>query len=80
MKLRWPPDWNERVAGTNCEMCEAKRTDNDQYGIRIYSTPHVDAVLQRANIQPGYTLVIWRGPSLSGCCETPRRSGLACRA
>ena len=61
MKLRWPPDWTERVAGTNCEMCEAKRTDNDQYGIRIYSTPHVDAVLQRANIQPGYTLVIWRG-------------------
>jgi diadenosine tetraphosphate (Ap4A) HIT family hydrolase len=30
-------------------------------GIRIYATENTDAVLQRANIQRGYTLVIWRG-------------------
>jgi diadenosine tetraphosphate (Ap4A) HIT family hydrolase len=42
-------------------MCESPRVDSDQYGIRIHSTPEVDAVLQRAKIQRGYTLVIWRG-------------------
>jgi hypothetical protein len=35
--------------------------DEDTYGIRIFSTADVDAVLQRADIQRGYTLVIWRG-------------------
>jgi diadenosine tetraphosphate (Ap4A) HIT family hydrolase len=61
MKPQWPSDWNERIAGTKCEMCSSPRVDSDQYGIRIYSTPEVDAILQRAKIQPGYTLVIWRG-------------------
>jgi diadenosine tetraphosphate (Ap4A) HIT family hydrolase len=61
MKPQWPSDWNERIAGTSCEMCESPRVEADQYGIRIYSTPEIDAVLQRANIQRGYTLVIWRG-------------------
>ena len=42
-------------------MCESPRVDSDQYGLRIRSTPKVDAVLQRAKIQRGYTLVIWRG-------------------
>lgn len=42
-------------------MCDSPRADSDQYGIRVYSTPNVDAVLQRAKIQRGYTLVIWRG-------------------
>jgi diadenosine tetraphosphate (Ap4A) HIT family hydrolase len=42
-------------------MCEADRGDSDEYGIRIYATDTVDAVLQRAKIQRGYTLVIWRG-------------------
>ncbi|MBG0567907.1 HIT family protein [Actinoplanes aureus] len=31
-----------------------------EYGTFIYSTPEVDAVLQRARIQRGYMLVIWR--------------------
>ncbi|MEU0790927.1 HIT family protein [Amycolatopsis sp. NPDC005961] len=35
--------------------------DEDTYGIRIFSTADVDAVLQRTDIQRGYTLVIWRG-------------------
>ena len=35
--------------------------DEDEYGIRVHKTKYVDAVLQRARIQRGYTLVIWRG-------------------
>lgn len=42
-------------------MCESARADEDAYGIRIHETGCTDAVLQRAAIQRGYTLVIWRG-------------------
>ncbi|MFE3175920.1 HIT family protein [Amycolatopsis sp. NPDC059090] len=56
-----PSDWADRISGQACEMCQSKRLDEDVYGIRIFSTVDVDAVLQRADIQRGYTLVIWRG-------------------
>ncbi len=61
MTATWPSDWNERVSGTSCEMCRSPRVDEDEYGVRIQATEHTDAVLQRAAIQRGYTLVIWRG-------------------
>ena len=57
----WPADWAERINGTHCEMCESPRVDEDRYGIRIHETHSTDAILQRAAIQPGYTLVVWRG-------------------
>jgi diadenosine tetraphosphate (Ap4A) HIT family hydrolase len=61
MTLQWPPDWDSRISGTSCEMCDSTRQSEDEFGILIYSTPLVDAVLQRARIQRGYTLIIWRG-------------------
>ena len=42
-------------------MCAAGRPDEDEYGIRILARPNSDAYLQRAAVQRGYTLVIWRG-------------------
>jgi diadenosine tetraphosphate (Ap4A) HIT family hydrolase len=42
-------------------MCESSRPDADEYGIRIHATGRTDAMLQRARIQRGYTVVIWRG-------------------
>ena len=47
--------------GAGCEMCNPTCPDNETYGIRVYATEHTDAVLQRMDVQPGYTLVIWRG-------------------
>ncbi|MDI6099824.1 HIT family protein [Actinoplanes sp. NEAU-A12] len=61
MTAQWPLDWDERVAGTSCEMCGERSPESDEYGIRIYQSSKVDAVLQSASIQRGYTLVIWRG-------------------
>lgn len=61
MTTGWPEDWEDRINGTNCEMCNSPRLDEDKYGIRIYASDLTDAILQRANIQRGYTLVIWRG-------------------
>lgn len=61
MTTEWPSNWSDRISGASCEMCSSERNDEDQYGIRIHATEHTDAVLQRASIQRGYTLVIWRG-------------------
>lgn len=62
MSGEWPKNWEDRIAGADCEMCHSERTDNDEYGVRVYASASVDAILQRASIQRGYTLVIWRGP------------------
>ena len=57
----WPPNWSDLIRGIGCEMCEGGRPDANQYGIRIREGKYSDAYLQRADVQRGYTLVIWRG-------------------
>jgi hypothetical protein len=42
-------------------MCAKGRPDDDGFGIRIQAARYSDAYLQRADMQRGYTLVIWRG-------------------
>ena len=57
----WPADWSARYSGATCSMCAANRLDDSEAGIRILAGRFSDAYLQRANVQRGYTLVIWRG-------------------
>lgn len=57
----WPRNWDELTRGVGCEMCESERPDADAYGIKIHTGRYTDAYLQRADVQRGYTLVIWRG-------------------
>lgn len=57
----WPRNWNELTHGVGCEMCESERPEADAYGIKIHRGRYTDAYLQRADVQRGYTLVIWRG-------------------
>jgi len=57
----WPADWSARFSGASCSMCGSSRPDEDRYGIRILAGTYSDAYLQRAAVQRGYTLVIWRG-------------------
>jgi diadenosine tetraphosphate (Ap4A) HIT family hydrolase len=57
----WPRNWPDLIQGIGCEMCAAGRPDADRYGIRILKGQYSDAYLQRADVQRGYTLVIWRG-------------------
>jgi diadenosine tetraphosphate (Ap4A) HIT family hydrolase len=57
----WPTDWAARISGATCSMCAGGRPDENQYGIRILAGRYSDAYLQRAAVQRGYTLVIWRG-------------------
>jgi diadenosine tetraphosphate (Ap4A) HIT family hydrolase len=42
-------------------MCEEGRPDDNTFGIRVLSGRFADAYLQRASIQRGYVVVIWRG-------------------
>lgn len=60
MTSTWPANWSELTRGIGCEMCDSDRPNIDGYGVRIYTTASMDAVLQRAKIQRGYTIVIWR--------------------
>lgn len=57
----WPGNWADLVRGVGCEMCAAGRPESDQYGMRISTGRFSDAYLQRADVQRGYTVVIWRG-------------------
>lgn len=57
----WPRNWDELVRGVGCGMCEGGRPESDEFGVRIRKSEYTDAYLQRADIQRGYTIVIWRG-------------------
>lgn len=57
----WPRNWDELTRGIGCEMCDGGRPSEDDYGVRISAGRYTDAYLQRADVQRGYTLVIWRG-------------------
>jgi len=61
----WPRNWDDLIRGIGCEMCKAGRPEADRYGIRIREGRYSDAYLQRADVQRGYTLVIWRGRHVS---------------
>jgi diadenosine tetraphosphate (Ap4A) HIT family hydrolase len=57
----WPANWDEIVSGAGCGMCASERPERDRWGVQVHSGRYSDAYLQRAAVQPGYTIVIWRG-------------------
>lgn len=59
--VEWPPSFYELRRGEGCGMCSEGRPDVTRWGTRIYAGSVSDAYLQRADIQRGYTIVIWRG-------------------
>jgi diadenosine tetraphosphate (Ap4A) HIT family hydrolase len=59
--MSWPANWDELVRGNGCGMCGTERPERDAYGVRVHSGRYSDAYLQRAAVQRGYTIVIWRG-------------------
>lgn len=59
--MSWPADWDAIVAGRGCGMCADDRPERNRFGIRVHSGRYTDAYLQRADVRPGYTVVIWRG-------------------
>jgi diadenosine tetraphosphate (Ap4A) HIT family hydrolase len=59
--MEWPAQFYELKGGQGCPMCDQGRPDETQWGIRFCAGEVSDAYLQRAEVQRGYTVVIWRG-------------------
>ena len=59
--MEWPPEFYALRRGEGCPMCAEGRPDETRHGIRFFGGEVADAYLQRAGIQRGYTVVIWRG-------------------
>jgi diadenosine tetraphosphate (Ap4A) HIT family hydrolase len=59
--VEWPASFYELRRGERCPMCAEGRPDETPRGVRVFVGDVADAYLQRAAIQRGYTIVIWRG-------------------
>jgi diadenosine tetraphosphate (Ap4A) HIT family hydrolase len=69
--MEWPQSFYELRRGEGCPMCAEGRPEETRFGARIYAGEVSDAYLQRAGIQRGYTIVIWRGPHVAEPTELP---------
>jgi diadenosine tetraphosphate (Ap4A) HIT family hydrolase len=59
--VEWPDEFYALRSGEGCEMCRQGRPEETQWGVRIFAGEVSDAYLQKAGIQRGYSIVIWRG-------------------
>ena len=59
-------------------MCAQGRPDETEYGVRIFGGEVSDAYLQKAGIQRGYTVVIWRGRHVAEPTELSEAEASAC--
>jgi diadenosine tetraphosphate (Ap4A) HIT family hydrolase len=59
--VEWPDEFYALRSGEGCEMCRQGRPEETQGGVRIFAGEVSDAYLQKAGIQRGYSIVIWRG-------------------
>jgi diadenosine tetraphosphate (Ap4A) HIT family hydrolase len=59
--MEWPESFYELKQGLGCPMCAQGRPEETDYGVRIFAGEVSDAYLQRAAVQRGYSIVIWRG-------------------
>jgi diadenosine tetraphosphate (Ap4A) HIT family hydrolase len=59
--VEWPASFYALRRGEGCPFCAEGRPDETPFGVRVFAGETVDAYLQRAEIQRGYTVVVWRG-------------------
>jgi diadenosine tetraphosphate (Ap4A) HIT family hydrolase len=74
--VEWPQSFYALRRGEGCPMCLEGRPDETRYGVRIFSGEVSDAYLQRAGIQRGYTVVIWRGRHVAEPTELINDEGM----
>lgn len=61
MERSWPSDWEARLTGDGCPMCDDDRSAEKANGIRFFAGQWSDAYLGRSGPARGYACVIWRG-------------------
>ena len=80
--MKWPNEFYELKRGEGCPMCAQGRPEETEYGIRFFAGEVADAYLQRAKVQRGYTVVVWRGRHVAEPTELsprrPRSTGSRC--
>jgi diadenosine tetraphosphate (Ap4A) HIT family hydrolase len=59
--VEWPDSFYALRRGEGCDMCAQGRPDETPWGVRFFAGAVSDAYLQRAGIQRGYSIVVWRG-------------------
>ena len=59
--MEWPESFYALKRGEGCPMCDQGRPEETPHGARFFGGEVADAYLQRADIQRGYSVVIWRG-------------------
>jgi diadenosine tetraphosphate (Ap4A) HIT family hydrolase len=56
----WPADWNERVAGQGCPLCDAIGKGDNDYSVGVFTGEVAEVRLERRSRLPGYCIVVWR--------------------
>jgi diadenosine tetraphosphate (Ap4A) HIT family hydrolase len=59
--VEWPEEFYEWRRGEGCPMCAQGRPEETEHGARFLAGDVSDAYLQKADIQRGYSVVVWRG-------------------
>lgn len=63
--MDWPPEFFTLKDGIGCPMCANSGRDDNGHGVRFLTGRVSDAYLQRVALQPGYAVVVWRGPHVA---------------
>jgi diadenosine tetraphosphate (Ap4A) HIT family hydrolase len=61
LHMQWPLEFYPLRDGDGCPFCADGRPDQNEHGVRFFAGRWCDAYLQRAAIQRGYSVVVWRG-------------------
>jgi diadenosine tetraphosphate (Ap4A) HIT family hydrolase len=69
--VKWPQSFYDVRQGRGCAICEQGRPEETPHGVRFFAGEVSDAYLQRANIQRGYTIAVWRGRHVAEPTELP---------
>ena len=75
--MEWPKGFYELRRGEGCPMCEQGRPDETEHGARFMAGEVADAYLQKADIQRGYSVVIWRGRHIAEPTELSEEEATA---
>lgn len=59
--MEWPDQFYAWRAGEGCPLCAEGRPEETAWGVRFFAGAVADAYLVRADVQPGLSMVVWRG-------------------
>jgi diadenosine tetraphosphate (Ap4A) HIT family hydrolase len=56
----WPEDWADRMAGSNCPLCTAVGSGDNDFSVAVFIGEVAEVRLERRSRLPGYCTVVWR--------------------